>query len=185
LPSAAYLACSAFGFTREECMASFNVPVDIGGGLVVQRWIDDPLRRDPAGFVLSLNNVFSSAPNQVAEDLEATYADQLIVGVERELTRRTSVELTYVTNDTEDIFEDTCRGNVPGPSADAECDFYLLANLPGRRREYEGWILGFESRFTDWLHALASYTYSESKGNVEYTQNAGADFDIFPDHYVN
>jgi hypothetical protein len=185
LPSAAYLSCSAFGFSREACIAAFDRQADIGGGVVVNRWIEDPLGRDPAGFLLSLNNVFSSAPNQVVEDLDATYADQLIVGVEREITRRTSLELTYVQKETEDIFEDTCNGNLDNPSADADCDFYVMANLPGLRREYEGWILGFESRFTDWLHVLASYTHSESKGNVEYTQNAGADFDVFPVHFVN
>ena len=186
LPSAAYLSCSAFGFTREACIARFGGNANIGSGVVAPTWMDDPLRRDPAGYLLSLNNVFSSEPNQVADDLEASYADELIIGVEREITRRTSLELTYVNKETKNIFEDTCEGNFPGtPSADAPCHFYIMGNLPGLRREYEGYILGFESRFTNWLHLLASYTWSESKGNIEYTQNAGTDFDLYPDHYVN
>jgi hypothetical protein len=186
LPSAAYLSCSAFGFSREACIDRFGGQADIGGGVVAPTWVDDPLGRDSAGYLLSLGNVFSSEPNQISEDLEATYADELILGVEREIGRRTSVELTYVDKETTNIFEDTCEGNYPGtPSADAPCHFYLMANLPGLRREYQGWILGFESRFTDWMHVLASYTRSESKGNVEYTQNAGVDYDIFPDHFVN
>jgi hypothetical protein len=185
-PSAAYLSCSANGLSRAQCSSIFAGNLDIGGGFVVPRWIDDPLGRDPAGFVLVPNNVFSSEPSQISEDLEATYAEELIVGIEREIFNRTSVELTYVQKDTEDIFEDTCEGNYPqAPNADAPCHFYLMANLPGLTREYEGMILAFESRAVDWLHILANYTYSTSKGNVEYTQNAGADFDIFPDHFQN
>jgi hypothetical protein len=35
------------------------------------------------------------------------------------------------------------------------------------------------------MSVLASYTYSKSRGSLEYTQNAGADFDVFPVHFVN
>ncbi|MDE2979035.1 MAG: hypothetical protein OXU63_16165 [Acidobacteriota bacterium] len=121
----------------------------------------------------------------ISADLEPTYADQWSVGVERELTRRTSIGLTYITKETLDIFEDTCNGNLPAPAAGADCDFYVMANLPGLVRDYSGFVLDFESRFTDWFHVLASYTNSESEGNVGYTQNAGVDFDIYPDHFEN
>jgi hypothetical protein len=130
-------------------------------------------------------DVFGSLPNEIAKDLKPTYADELIVGIEREIARRTSIELSYVKKNTKDIFEDTCNGNLPTPNADAACDYYVMANLPGLKRDYTGYIFKLESRATDWLYILTSYTYSTSKGNVEYTQNAGTDFDVYPVHYVN
>jgi hypothetical protein len=183
-PTFAYLSCSANGLDRELCEAIFSGELT-AGGFTVPTWILDPQNHDPAGWVLVPGNVFSSLPSTIAEGLEPTFADELVVGVERQLTRRTALGLSYIDKTTEDIFEDTCDGNVVTPSADASCDFYVMVNLPGLRRDYEGLLLTFESRATDWLHVLASYTYSESKGNVEYTQNAGADFDVFPDHFDN
>jgi hypothetical protein len=130
-------------------------------------------------------DTFGSAPNEIDPSLKPTYADELIVGFEQQIFNRTSIELSYVDKSTKDVFEDTCNGNVPTPSADAACDYYLMANLPDLKRDYQGAILKFETRATDWMYLLASYTWSESKGSVEYTQNAGSDFDIYPDHFVN
>ncbi len=184
LPGFAYLSCSAFGFDRQSCEAIFGGELT-AGGVTVSTFIDDPEGFDPNGWLLVSGNIFSSEPSVVADGLSATYADEIILGVEREIMRRTSIGLTYVDKETNDIFEDTCEGNIGNPSPDAGCDFYVMDNLPELRRDYTGWILDFESRYTDWLHLLASYTYSESKGSVEYNQNAGTDFDFFPDHYQN
>lgn len=184
LPAFAYLSCSAFGFDRGLCEAIFSGELT-AGGLTVPTYIDDPEGFDPNGWLLVSGNVFSSEPSIVADGLDATYADEIIVGVEHELLRRTSLGLTYVDKKTKDIFEDTCEGNIGGPSPDAACDFYVMDNLPELRRNYSAWVLNFESRYKDWLHLLASYTYSDSKGSVEYNQNAGTDFDFFPDHYQN
>ena len=76
-------------------------------------------------------------------------------------------------------------GTVPDPSAGAACDYWVLANIPGLRRDYEAFILRFETRSLDWLTLLASYTWSQSEGNIEYTQNAGSDFDVYPWHFDN
>ena len=149
----------------------------------MSNWINDPAGFDPNGWFY--NTTFSSEPSTIAPDLEPTYADEWIVGIERELTRRTSIGLTYVNKETSDIFEDTCNGNLPTPAVGADCDYYVMANLPGLARDYSGFILDFESRFADWIHVLASYTHSESEGNVGYTQNAGIAFDIYPDHFDN
>lgn len=185
LPSFAYLSCDTiFGLSAADCEAAFGGELT-AGGITVPTWIPDPTGFTDAGWALLGGNVFSSLPNVVDPDLEATYADELVVGFERELGRRTSLGLSYVNKETKDIFEDTCNGNVPVVGGSDACDFFVMTNLPGLRREYEGVILDFESRFTDWMHLLASYTYSESKGNIEYTQNAGSDFDIFPVHFVN
>jgi len=149
-------------------------------------WTEGPDGWDPNGwYQVPSADVFGSAPNQIAADLKPTYADELIIGYEQEVFNRTSIEVSYIDKKTRDIFEDTCDGNVPNPSADATCDYYLMANLPDLKRDYEGVIVKFETRAKDWLNLLASYTYSKSEGNVEYTQNAGVDFDVYPVHFVN
>jgi hypothetical protein len=184
LPLFAYLSCSAFGFSRSRCQTSFPGAIT-AGGVTAQRWIDDPQRFDPNGYLLVAGNIFSSAPNEVVSDLDPTYADTLVVGIEHQLAPRTSIELSYVDKATKDIFEDTCDGNLNSRSEDASCDFYIMANLSELRRDYEGVILSFRSRGIERLNVQASYTYAKSKGSVEYTQNAGTDFDFFPVHFDN
>ena len=181
-PSALYFACTRLGARSAADCSRLGI-LNFGGigsdGSVIQ----DPLRRDPIGFVLA--QPLASLPNQVDPNLTAMYADTYTLGVERQIANRTSVEVTYVNKETTDIFEDTCDGNFPTPDADGHCDFYISTNVPGLTREYEGILFRIESRATDWLHLIGSYTYSESQGNIEDTQNAGADFDVFPVHFVN
>ena len=182
-PTVRWISCSSFRpQLGANCRDAYPGEQTVGG-LTFSNWIADPAGFDPNGWFY--NTVFSSTASRISADLEPTYADQWSVGVERELTRRTSIGLTYITKETLDIFEDTCNGNLPAPAAGADCDFYVMANLPGLVRDYSGFVLDFESRFTDWFHVLASYTNSESEGNVGYTQNAGVDFDIYPDHFEN
>ncbi len=183
LPTVRWLSCSTFrAGLGANCRDQYPGERTVGG-LTVSNWVNDPAGFDPNGWFY--NRTFSSEPSTIAPDLEPTYADEWIVGIERELTRRTSIGLTYVNKETLDIFEDTCNGNLPTPAVGADCDYYVMANLPGLTRDYSGFILDFESRFADWIHILASYTHSESEGNVAYTQNAGVDFDIYPDHFDN
>jgi hypothetical protein len=140
---------------------------------------------DPFGWFLFPSQVYGSAPNQIIDGLEPTYADELIIAYERELWDQTSIEFSYVDKSTKDIFEDTCNGNYPNPSPDAACDYYLMANINGLARDYTGFIAKLETRHWDWLTLLASYTWSESEGNQEYNQNAGVDYDFFPAHFEN
>ncbi len=60
-----------------------------------------------------------------------------------------------------------------------------MANLPELTRDYSGFVLEYSTRTFDWLTLNASYTYSDSKGSQEYTQNAGVDFDVYPAHFEN
>ncbi len=175
--SCSYIMPAFFGVSPETC-----ADVAAANGYTHQF---DREGWDPYGWFLFPSQVYGSAPNQVVDGLSPTYADELILAYERELWDQSSIEFSYVDKSTKDIFEDTCDGNYPNPSADASCDYYLMANLEGLRRDYTGYIVKFETRHWDWLTLLASYTYSESEGNVEYTQNAGADFDSYPAHYVN
>jgi outer membrane receptor protein involved in Fe transport len=173
-------SCSTLrGFTTpEECQA-----YAAGRGYA---WDAGPDGWDGNGwYTVGAGDTFGSAPNEIDPGLEPTYADELIVGFEQQIANRTSIELSYVDKSTRDVFEDTCNGNVPTPSADAACDYYLMANLSDLKRDYQGAILKFESRATDWMYLLASYTWSKSEGSVENRWNAAVDFDIYPDHFVN
>lgn len=172
-PQDVYFACARAFPSRAACEEFFGTDVVIS----------DPLGLDPIGFILIQR--FASQPNQVARGLEATMAESWTIGVERQVGRSSAVEVSYVDKETTGIFEDTCDGNVPTPSADASCDFYVIANLPGLRRSYQGVLLRAESRAFERLHLVGSYAYSRSRGHIEYTQNAGSDFDLFPAHFEN
>ncbi len=129
---------------------------------------------DPFGWMLPPWEVYGDEPTVIAEGLRATYADELILAYEREVGTRSSIEFSYVDKKTRDIYDDTCNGNVPTPSPDAECTHYVITNVPGLQRDYQGFIVRYETRGLSWLTLLASYTYSTSKGSDEYTQNVNA-----------
>jgi hypothetical protein len=173
-----YLACSRYTGSREACEAFAHA---VNGQPAVI--IEDPLHRDPIGFFFV--QAFGSASNQIQPGLEPTTANAWTLGVERQIGKATSLDISYVNKKTTDIFEDTCNGNIPTPSEDAACEFYEMANIPSLRRTYQGVVLRAESRIGDRLQLNGSYVYSKSRGNVEDTQNAGVDFDVFPDHFVN
>ncbi len=99
--------------------------------------------------------------------------------------RRASIEFSYIKKETKDMFEDTCNGNWPGPpSADADCSYFIMANLPVAKRDYEGFTVKYENRTYSWLTLLTSYTYSKSKGSQE-DRNASALFDVYPVDFEN
>jgi len=148
-------------------------------------WRLDPEGWDPYGWVLSPDEVYASEPNRADPGLRATYSDQLILAFERELDRQTSLELTFVDKKTRDVVDDTCNGNWPTAGADPACDFYVVGNIEGLERDFRGLTLTYETRAFPWLTLLASYTYSSSKGNLEYSQNQNGDVDVYPWHYDN
>ncbi len=137
----------------------------------VPNWTADPQGYDPNGWFFLRS--FAGEPNRIADGLKPMYAEEAIVGVEMEVARRTSIGLTYVDKVTSDIFEDTCSGNWPTPTPTADCDHYVVANLPQLTRDYQGFLLDVESRVTDWLHILGSYglAYSEPRGSAEANEN--------------
>jgi hypothetical protein len=146
---------------------------------------DDPDNLEPWGWLLPPSQVSGIGGTQVQEDLESSYADTLSLSFEREVGRRASVELSLVDKSTRSLFEDTCEGNIPEPSEGASCASFVLANLPGLKRDYRAAILKYETRTFDWLTLLASYTYSSSRGNLGFSQGANDDFDYYPYHWVN
>ena len=122
--------------------------------------------------------------NAIDPNIKSSYTNEVTFGVTRRLFTNTSVDLAYVYREGRNLIEDTCvdQSNCPGP--------FFLTNTPNGdpnvlRADYHGAILTVQSRPSNRMSILASYTYSKSRGSVEYTQNFGSDFDVFPEHFVN
>jgi hypothetical protein len=178
-PNFGWYSCSTVMETvsAEDCAA---LAADLGWDYRTDRenW-------DPYGWVLAPWERYYTEPGVIDPGLRATYADELILAYEREVGPRSSIELTYVDKKTRNIFDDTCNGNVPSPSPDAACDYFVMANFPELRRDYEAVIARYENRGLDWLTVLASYTYSNSKGSVQAPAYQSAEADLYPWHFEN
>jgi hypothetical protein len=175
-PVEVWLSCSYLGLTDPGPCA--EVAASDGTG-----YRTDPEGWDPAGWLFWY--LFSAEPNQTSPDLEPMYADELVLAYERELYRRTSLELSYVKKDTRNIMEDTCNGNLPSPQVGADCDYFVVANVPGLRSNYEALMLRLESRAYNRLHVIGSYVYSDWKDVRTWGTEASSGFDVYPFHFVN
>ena len=119
--------------------------------------------------------------NQYDPNLKPTVSREMNLGVTQRVWRNSTFDLTGVWRESRNIFEDSC--------VDLDCAFYVMTNRPNGldvlKSEYQGVIAKLETRPYSWLSGLVSYTWSESKGSVEYTQNFGSDFDEYPAHFAN
>jgi hypothetical protein len=181
-----WLSCSEVGVLPQE-WGGLGLTDPAECAAVASSWglayRTDPENWDPAGWFLV--GTRDTSPHVITPDLEAAFADMLILGYERELFHRTSLGLSFVDKATRDIIEDTCIENYPTPTPDA-CSGAIIANIPQARTDYTAWILNFESRAVDRLHVLASYTNSESKGSTSGgTSITSEDFDLYPYHWDN
>lgn len=159
---------------------------DLGGGGQTVMRVAAGRAMHPATLGLpAFSSTGGGAPNRIAPGLDPVVADELVVGVERLLAHRTSLRIDYVRKDTQDVVEDTCAGNLPVPSAGAECELFVTANLAGLHREYEGATLLVDSRPARRLRARLFYVWSRSRGNTEAVQGRGEAFDVFPWHFEN
>jgi outer membrane receptor protein involved in Fe transport len=177
-PMEHWLSCSLFDLADPEKCSALAGAYGFG-------YRHDPEGWDPAGWFLVPENVLADQPSQTVDDLRPGYAEEWLVGFEHELSRRTSIEVTYVNKTSRDGFDDTCNGNHPVPTPDSECDYYVVANLSEVKWDYEGLILRFETRAQDNLHLLASWVISESKGSIDANTSATGAFDFYPNHFVN
>ncbi len=175
----AWLSCSYFtGMDAETCQAC-------AAAFARVRWRTDPENQDPAGWLLDPRQHHSASPNQLDPNLKAVYVDQLILGYERAVGNRASIEFTYIDKTTKDMFEDTCNGNWPGPPSEgSDCSYFVMANLPELSRSYQGYVVKYENRTFNWLTLKTSYTYSKSKGSQE-DRNASELFDVYSVDYEN
>ena len=133
-------------------------------------------------------------------ELKAPYSEQLILAYETQVAPQVALEVTYVDKSSKDLIEDTCIGNTWAygqgefPSLDdpstwttaSTCGDWLIVNMPTYERTYQAGIVKFEAR-KSWGQVVASYTYSESKGNNESGPRhyAYGDGDFFPVNFYN
>jgi len=120
--------------------------------------------------------------NILDPSLRPTYSQQVSGGITQRIFKNTSLDVTGIYRRNRHMFEDSC--------ADADCSRYELTNRPHGlddvlKSDYRGLIFKVESRPTNAMSWIFSYTLSKSRSSVEYTQNTGTDFDFFPDHFVN
>jgi hypothetical protein len=175
----AWLSCSSeIGIADAGACAAFSETLGVG-------YRSDPESWDPAGWVLFPSLVFGTEPSQTVDGLRPNFVDQWMIGFERELFRRTALELSYISRSGRDFYEDTCNGNIPVPSADADCDFMVIANRPEMKSEYEALSLRFETRALDRLHLIGSWVVSDAKGSTGWNSGFDPEFDQYPVHFVN
>jgi outer membrane receptor protein involved in Fe transport len=133
-------------------------------------------------------------------DITHSYLDQFLVGVERELMRDFSLTAQYIRRDFKDFMgfvdtrsvyepvqrQDPGPDNVLGTSDDGEMltvynltnpgeAFKLFTNPEGAYRDYNAFQIVANKRFSDGWQLLGSYTWSETKGNIDnaFGINAG------------
>lgn len=113
--------------------------------------------------------------------LEPPQMETLSLAFEQQLGRATSVSVEYVDKKSWGLLDDTCSGNdwvwdgsarpasVDDPSTytdvSNDCSGFVLANVPGLRRDYDAVIVALDLR-TAALRVMGSYTYSHSEGNT-------------------
>ena len=175
-PLESWASCSLVGLTDPALCARVAELDGIDHRLDPEGW-------DPAGWWLY--DVYFSAMSRTSKDLEPMFADELVLAYERELLHLTSLELSYVEKETKNIIEDTCNGSFPSPQPDPECDYAIVANLPGLVKDYKALMLRLESRASGRFHVIGSYVYSESKGNSRGGGETSPDFDVWPYHFAN
>ncbi len=174
-----WLSCSSeIGITDPGACAALSEALGAGYRLDPEGW-------DPAGWVLFPSLVFGSEPAETVNGLRPNLVDQWMIGFERELFRRTAFEVSYINKQGKDFFDDTCNGNLPEPSVDADCDYYVITNLPQMRSEYEALWLRVESRAFDWLHLLGSWVIADAKGSTDFNSGITENFDQYPVHFEN
>lgn len=164
------LTLPSFGVAQPSGTAFFNV--NSAGRFVY----------DPANSGIALTG------SQYDSNLSPTYSTEYSAGFTQRVFRNTSIDITGQYRKTEDIYEDYC-GNLTEGFFD-EC---IITNQPGSesgahdalRSDYRALITKVESRPTANSNLILSYTRAKSRGSVEYTQNAGTDFDFYPAHFVN
>lgn len=142
---------------------------------------------DPTGQQFQFLGAFGGpSGNSVDPSIKPTYSEEISAGVSRRLLTNTSADVSFVYRRNRNMIEDSCKvDNCQGE----DTSFWLTNNPDGMtdalRSQYKGVILKVEGRPSPKIYWLVNYVYSISQSSVEYTQNAGTDFDVCPDYCVN
>lgn len=158
-------------------LASFGSPV----GSLTSRFLYDAATQR---YDVYVDTFGGPSGNQYDPNLKATVSNEANIGFTQRIWTNTSLDVTGVYRKAENMFEDSCID-----VGECETFIFFMTNKPHGldvlKNKYTGVITKLETRPFSWLSGLVSYTWSKSQGSVEYDQNAGADFDVYPAHFVN
>jgi len=145
------------------CPGAGPFPIDFNGDNTI----------DPHTFAFALGG---PGGTRFAHDghLQPTNVVEYSLAYERQFSSRTSAGVTLVTRKTRDIIEDELN---------VFAGQYVIDNYPDLKRRHSG----VEARFVTAMrtfHLWSSYSWGVSRGNIEYTQGLGSDFDL-PVHETN
>jgi outer membrane receptor protein involved in Fe transport len=180
---AIWAECAAFG-----SLIGVPIPGDPASCEALAGAFGLPYRDDPGDYPGTGWLLFQppTSGGAVVEDgLQGPVAEQLTLGIEREVFRNSSLSLQYIDKKTDRFYDTTCNGNIPEPDANGDCSYFVVTNSVPAERDYTGWVLTFESRAVKNFSLLASYVYSKSKGSIATVQGQSPDFDYYPENFVN
>jgi len=116
--------------------------------------------------------VFGDTQTRIEEDAKLSYADEFIVGAEREVIPFLSLSLTYMHRELGRTLEDTQDSSYSALIAGADFGEYVIRNpgppnFPEPERIYDAVTLKIEKRLHNNWQLLAFYTWSRLWGNYE------------------
>ncbi|HKO58921.1 MAG TPA: TonB-dependent receptor [Thermoanaerobaculia bacterium] len=119
-------------------------------------------------------------------NLSPSFSNQYSLGFTQRIFRNTSLDVTWEKRTQHDLFEDFC--NYDNPNA-VQPDNCTITNNPAGLAvlygDYQGVLTKIESRLTNNLDLVASWTHSRSRGSTESTQNQNTAFDNYPSNFTN
>lgn len=120
-----------------------------------------------------INPLSPETVTSVDPDLDRSFVDEWIVGVEHQIGRNVGLSLHYVNREWDDLWDDVffVTEFVDGQPVDFDSEF---RNLDLARREYQAVQLQVQRRYADRWQLLGSYTWSETEGNL--FRNDGVSF---------
>ena len=104
---------------------------------------------------------FQAAPPNT--ELKRSSVEEIVLGFERRLTENTALRLNLIDRTWKNLWDD--RFELP-TDPEAQGIDAAVVNLPQAERMYRGFQLLVQRSYADRWQLLASYTWSESKGNL-------------------
>ena len=120
-----------------------------------------------------LSSLTRAVPNL---DLESSAVEEWVLAFERQLTDTTSLRLSWVQRDWLDLWDDVLILEGTDPFRDPVIG--TLENLSEAERTYRSFQLLLQRRFAEGWQMLASYTWSETEGNLFQSTGRSSFFDL-------
>jgi len=111
--------------------------------------------------------------NELSPSLRRSSVREFVAGFERQLTRTTAVQISYIDRTWDDLWDDILEPVDPNDFFSPETA--RVENIPIARREYRGLQLLLQKQLSNRWQLLGSYTWSEAVGNL-FVNNGTSDF---------